>query len=188
MACFFLLLCFAVTLHVCAQTSTSSLADLDPKFPGSTITDYTLRYLSTNGNDTEECLQSQSFPPVSGHGENRSLACGTLRYAITGSHSFRSFDVSNIVLLIWPGQYEYGNVTVYMTNFTNIVVRKVPGSKEEVVLQCENYLSDAYNNFYFVYSSYVLLKELVFTKCGPLSPGMAMKGTRHVRIEKCIYR
>ena len=188
MSRFFILLSFATALHVYAQTSTSSLVDLDPKFPGSTIADYTLRYLSTNGNDNEECLQSQSFPPVSDHGENRSSTCGTLRYAITGSHNVSSFNVSNVVLLIWPGQYGYGKLGVSMTNFINIVVRKVPGSEGEVVLQCDEYLNNVYNNLYFFESSYVLLKELVFTKCGPLSPGMATYRTQNIRIEKCIYR
>ena len=180
---FLLLLPIVMMLHVSSQPE--SISDLDTD-RDSVHADYTIRYLSLDGSDTEDCLKNQTYPPPSSG--NRYEACGSLRYAVTGSQAFRSFNVSNVMVLIWPGEYGYGNVTMYMTNFTNIVVSKMPGSKGEVVLHCDDHLSSDYNNIYFTYSSYILLKELVFTGCGSLSPGMAATRVDHICIEGCIFR
>ena len=174
---------FLLSLYVSGQQSApSTLSHVDNR----AFADYTIRYLSLDGSDTEDCLKNQTYPPPSSG--NRYEACGSLRYAVTGSQAFKSFNVSNVMILLWPGEYGYGSMTMYMTNFTNIVVSKVPGSEEEVVLHCDDHLSHNYNNIYFTYSSYILLKELVFTGCGSLSPGMATKWVDHIYIQSCIFR
>lgn len=158
---------------------------IPPDFPNQNISDYSLRYLSVNGTDAPGCLQSQPYPY-----SDDAEPCGTLRYALTGGYRHITDNGSNIILLVLPGRYAHGNVTIWMNNYRNIVVRKIPGFDldDEVVFYCERFLQDDFNNFYFTRSEHIVLQELVFTKCGPRSPGMATKQVSNLLITNCVYR
>ena len=153
---------------------------IPPHFPNQ---QYDIRYLSVDGNDSDDCLLSQPYP------YNSSVEpCGTLRYALTGGYNLTSENRSNVILLVLPGKYTYGNVTILLRNFQNIVVRKVPKYEGEVIFCCQEYLEDDYNNLYITFSDYIILQEIVFTGCGSLSPGMGTKKVRHLQIINCVYR
>ncbi len=151
------------------------------------IEQYDIRYLAVNDSndtiDSIECLSSQPYPY-----SDSVVPCGTLRYALTGGDSLATENGSNVILLVMPGEYTYGDVTILLQNFRNIVVKKLTGYEGTVVFRCQKRLVDSYNNFYITSSDYIVLQELTFSMCGPLSPGMATKEVNHLLIIDCVYR
>ena len=176
-----LLAILLITLH----TNLAQHELIPTTFPLQNPSSYTIRYLSMSGNDTEKCLETQPFP----YKETDSEPCGSLRYALTDKHyDLMSYNQSNLIVLILPGRYGYGNVTIWMNYYENIVVRKLPDAEGEVVFHCSEYLNSSYNNLYFVFSRYLYFRELVFTECGPWSHAMSSLAAAHMVIEDCVYR
>ena len=172
-----------VILATLALVSTQHEQLIPQEFPQSPDQQYDIRYLAIGGSDSDDCLSSQPYP------YNLSVVpCGTLRYALTGGYLLTTENKSNVILLVLPGEYVYGNISIILHNFRNIIVKKLPGSEGEVIFYCQQYLMDSFNNFYITSSDYIALQELTFTMCGPLSPGMATNEVNHLLIMNCVYR
>ncbi len=148
---------------------------------------YTVRYLAEDGADNTTCLESQPFPPPDN--SDIIIYCRTLRYALFGHHYYENNQsVSNLIVLVWPGQYPYGTESIALKDFTNLVISKVPNSVGEVVFYCQKNLELGYNNLYIRSSSYVAVNDVVFERCGPLSPGMGTRSVEWLTVSNCIAR
>ncbi len=99
-------------------------------------------------------------------------------------------NVTNVIVLVLPGKYSYGNVTIWLNYAENIAVKRVPGAgwEGEAILNCTERLLATYNNFYLVYSNYLLFEGLVFTECGPRSDALAFNDISSVVIDNCTFR
>ena len=176
-------------LHTATAQANSpeEIASLIPSaFIDQNIMNYKIRYVSEDGNDTDSCLGNQL--PSGADSSDPISYCRTLRYALFGNHEYRGENISNLMVLMQPGNYPYGNVSIYLEDFTNLVISKAPGTVGEVVLYCQEYLVHHYNNLYFTYSSYVAINEVVFERCGPLSPGMGVFEVTMFYVTNCIAR
>ena len=194
-----------LTLLVCSllldknnQHATLALTDVldssEELFPNSfswpdrEISNYTIRYLSTGGVDRPDCLLNQPYPLIQSNSSSIVSECGTLRYALTGGHEYNTSDMNNIIVLIQPGEYTYGNMSIVMHNFRNIVIKKVPNVKGEVILYCKEKLENGFNNLYVTVSSYIFIEGVVFEQCGPLTPGLSIRKVNHLVVSNCISR
>lgn len=181
-----------------AASAQSGLSDLGQElfpdsfsWPDRNIINYTIRYLSTDGVDKPDCLLNQPYPPSQ---SNASLSsgvgnhCGTLRYALTGRHVYNTSNMNNIIVLVQPGEYPYGNVSIVLHNFHNIVIKKVPNTEGEVIFYCVEKLEDGFNNLYVTVSKYISIEGIIFEDCGPLSPGLGIARVEHLVVSNCISR
>ncbi len=159
---------------------------IPPHFTSQNISDYTVRYLSMDGEDAEACQTSQPFP----YDVDRGKPCRTLRYAITGGHAYMTDDVTNVIVLVLPGKYSYGDVSIWLNYAENVAVQRIPGAgwEGEAILNCTEFLLSSYNNFYFVYSNQLLLDGLVFTECGPHSHALSFHVVSSMVINNCTFR
>ncbi len=99
-------------------------------------------------------------------------------------------NVTNVIVLVLPGKYSYGNVTLWLNYAENVAVKRVPGVgwEGEAILNCTERLLATYNNFYFVDSNYLLFEGLVFTECGPHSDALSFNEISSVVINNCTFR
>ncbi len=155
-------------------------------FTNQNISQYSVRYLSMVGSDGQACLRSQPFP----YDRIQVQPCRSLRYAVTGGNEYMTNNVSNVIVLVLPGKYSYGNVSIWLNYAENVAVRKVLSTEieGEAILNCTEFLPTSYNNFYFVYSNYVLLEGLVFTECGPHSHALSFHVISFLILTNCTFR
>ena len=150
---------------------------------------YTIRYLSEGGNDTENCLSSQPYlPAAAGVGDSPPQYCSSLLYALTGGLNFRSYNQSNVMVLILPGRYFMGERGIEIFYYRNIVLSKLPDAEGEVVISCDRYLEDNFNDFFVVEAVNVFLNELVFTGCGSYSTSVRLQDTSNAVVSNCTFR
>ncbi len=187
--------CLVVLLLLAPQMQrTEGLSDystvsslLPDNFP--TGGNYTVRYVSERGTDNSTCLESQPYPLTSEPNVVVVTYCQTLRYALFGHNEYQNdVAVSNLIVLLEPGSYPYGNVSIVLMNFTNLVISKVPNSTGEAVLFCQEYLERNFNNIYITYSNYVAINDVVVERCGPLTPGMGVLSVNWLTVSNCIAR
>ena len=93
-----------------------------------------------------------------------------------------------MVVLVYPGAFNYGGVGVF--NFTNLVIRRVPvcPSSEKVVFQCLNFTETMFNNLYLLNVTNLAIDGIEFSRCGPQSPGAAINNTINAVITNCEFR
>lgn len=159
---------------------------IPPHFTSQNMSNYTVRYLSMDGMDGEDCRVNQAFP----YDEAQASPCRTLRYAITGGHKYMTDNVTNVIVLVLPGKYSYGDVSIWLNHAENVAVRRLPDAEleGEAILNCTDFLESSYNNFYFVRSNYVHLEGLVFTECGPHSHALSFRLISFLVIANCTFR
>lgn len=152
-------------------------------FPIRNTSQYTIRYLSEGGNDTASCLSNQTYPVDPQLGQY----CGSLVYALSGGTNFQS-HVRNLIVLILPGSYSMGERGIVIFNYQNIVLSKLPGNSGEVVIRCDRYLEDNFNNFYVANAVNFALNGLVFTGCGSYSTPVRLEDSHNAVISNCTFR
>ena len=133
----------------------------------------TLRYLhQTSGNDSAECLSVNPYP---------SQACRTLGYALAG-------NITDLMLLIWPGTYEYTERQIGIRHHQNVLIQKMPESEGKVIFQCRAYSEDSSNNLAFFAVENITISGITFEQCGPLSPGISADNSTNILVSKCTFR
>lgn len=155
--------------------------------PTNNLSDYTIRYLSKDGNDTESCLSDQGYytsPLNSATVEY----CRSLIYALTGDYRNESSSITNLVVIIRPGQYNIGEQGIKIDRYKNIFLTKMPGTVGEVVFKCFKYLEEDFNNLYVVRSVNISMNGIVFTECGSYDSPVRLQHTLNVTISNCTFR
>lgn len=204
-----LLLLLPATLHHWTAAGAAESDFFFPEsFPDQDISQYTVRYVSPNGQDTEGCLQSQPYPPPSvgcqspDSAESAVMPCRSIGYSLLERCAGLDYMItdctaeitSNLITLFYPGTYGYyDNLSVVLQNYSNLVIGKVPScktSQEEVVFSCNRYTDEEglYNNLYFISAVNLAMDGIVFSRCGPYSPGAAMLNTTNATITNCEFR
>ena len=147
---------------------------------------YTFRYLSEGGNDTESCLTS---PIYAEDLQDTVHYCRTLIYALTGEHYFRSnLSMRNLIVLLLPGTYPMGRRGIEIFNYQNIVLSKMPNAMGEVVIRCDKFIKEGFNNLFIKYASNIVLNEIIFTECGPRASPVRLQNTLNATISSCTFR
>ena len=174
-------------------------------FSGADFSQYTVRYVSESGEDSEACLQSQPYTEPSR--EERCLQEDSLPATITPcrsiGHSLLEYCnfinhtdctarvTSNLMILIYPGVYEYAeNYSIIVSNYTNLIIRKLPLCEDDrkVMLSCAKLTEELYNNLYVISSANLAIDGITFSRCGPKSPGAAMFDVHDATITNCNFR
>ena len=153
--------------------------------PVNNLSEYTVRYLSEDGNDTQSCLSDQGFSPLN----NQTVEyCGSLVYALTGDYKKESSNVTHLVVVIFPGQYSMGDEGIKIDRYENIFLTKMPGADGEVVFKCFQFLEEDFNNLYIVRGVNISLNNIVFTECGSHDSPVRLQHTLNVTISNCTFR
>jgi hypothetical protein len=154
-------------------------------FSSKDLSAYTIRYLSVEGNDTDACLSS---PIYTEDHQDIDLVhyCRTLIYALTGGHYF--LNVSNLIVLILPGTYPMGRRGIEILNYRNIVLSKIPDVPGEVIIRCDEFIEEGFNNLFIKNASNIVLNEIVFTECGPHASPVNLQNTLNATISTCTFR
>lgn len=199
-----LLLLLSPTLHGHWRTAATSGSVLFPEnFPDKNISHYTVRYVSPNGQDSEECLLNQPYPPPSGceppDSSSTATHCESIGYSLLERCAGLNYTdctaqvTSNLIILFYPGSYGYyDKLSVVLQNYTNLMIRRIPSCEttpnDEVIFSCNNYTKDFYNNLYFISAVNLAMDGIVFSRCGPYSPGAGMINTTNATITNCEFR
>lgn len=149
------------------------------------LSQYTVRYLSETGRDTNSCLANQDYPATA---DTIIEYCRTLQFALTGSYKFFSENISRVVVLVRSGNYTFGATGTKVYHSNHVVLSRLPGDEEEVVLSCSSYDEREYNNLYYYNSSYIALNDVVFTRCGQQSTPLATLSVRKLVVSKTTFR
>ena len=155
--------------------------------PVSNLSQYTFRYLSEDGNDTESCLSSQTYPPGQDN-STMSEYCGSLIYALSGSYNYSSRDVEYLVVIILPGRYSMGTRGIEIIRYKNIYLTKMPGATGEVIIRCDTFLDDKFNNLYVITGVNISLTNIVFTDCGSSGSPVRLQETLNAVVSNCTFR
>ena len=155
--------------------------------PANNLSDYTVRYLSEDGNDTESCLSDQGYSRSPLNSATIEY-CGSLIYALTGDYKNESSNITNLVVIIRPGQYTIGDRGIKIDRYENIFLTKMPGTVGEVVFKCFKYLEEDFNNLYVVRGVNISLNGIVFTECGSYDSPVRLQHTLNFTISNCIFR
>ncbi len=182
-SCLILVLLSIAPLRAQGESEYQAVVSLLPdNFPEGD--NYTVRYVSEQGTDNSTCLESQPYPRTA-----EVTYCKTLRYALFGDYNYTNNKrINNLIVLLEPGKFFYGNESIVLNDFTNLVISKIPDTVGEVILSCQEHLEQSYNNIYITYSSYVAVNEVVFEECGPLSPGMGIRDVNWLTVSNSIAR
>lgn len=180
-------ICFAASLVFPALMLRFGGSEIIPEhFPVRDLSQYTVRFLSENGSDTDSCLFGQMYPPDTRTGTAQ--YCGSLSYALTGGYDVRSGNKSNVIVLILPGSYPMGERGIEISHYQNIILSKMPSTSGEVVVKCNKFLEDDYNNFYVVGAVNFALNGIIFSDCGSYSSPARIQDSLNVVVSNCIFR
>lgn len=144
---------------------------------------YTIRYLSEDGNDTEACLSQDH--QANSTANSAVQYCGSLVYSLTGGKNSQS---SNLIVLVVPGIYPMGKNGTKIIDHQNIILSKMPDTSGEVVFKCNEYLEEGFNNLFIRNTNNIVLNEIVFTECGPLTSPVNIQNTNNIIVSKCTFR
>lgn len=153
--------------------------------PVNNLSEYTVRYLSEDGNDTESCLSDQGYSLLNNVTVDY---CGSLIYALTGDYKNESSNVTNLVVVILPGQYTIGDQGIKILQYENVFLTKMPGTVGEVVFKCFQFLEESFNNLFVVRGVNISLNSIVFTECGSYNSPVRLQHTLNVTISNCTFR
>ena len=146
---------------------------------------YTIRYLSETGSDTDSCLENQDYPATA----NSTIEyCRTFLFALTGSYSFSTENINRLIVLVRSGSYTFGPTGTRIYHSNHVIVSRLPGEEEEVVLSCSSLDELNYNNLYYYNSSYIALNDVVLTQCGQQSTPLATLSVRNLVVAKTTFR
>lgn len=169
----------AALLAFSAPASPSVGSEIIPEaFPVRDMSQYTIRYLSESGSDTASCLSNQTYPmnPDS----NTTQYCGSLIYALTGGR--------NLIVFILPGSYSMGERGIAIYNYQNIIMSKMPDTSEEVIVRCDRYLEDKFNNLFVMNATNFALNGIIFTGCGSYSTPIRLEESLNAVVSNCTFR
>ena len=153
--------------------------------PVNNLSEYTVRYLSEDGNDTDNCLSDQGYPPLS----NATIEyCRSLIYTLTGDYKNESSNVSDLVIIILPGRYLIGELGIKIIDYRNIFLTKMPGAIGEVVFRCFRFLEESFNNLFVVFGVNISLNNIVFTECGSYGSPVRFQHTLNITVSNCTFR
>ena len=202
------LLSALAAIHCCGARAAAAGGFFPESFPDTNISQYTVRYVSTYGQDTEECLQNQPYPPPPSFSgdcqqppdpESAISHCRTIGYSVLENCTGMNYTnctagvTSNLIVMFYPGAYFYYDdlsvdLSVIVQNYTNLMIRKVPSCLDEVVFSCTRFTNSVYNNLYFIAVINLAIDGIVFSRCGPYSPGAAMNITINATFTNCEFR
>ncbi len=181
-------MCLAALLAYFSPASPTAGPKIIPEvFPVRNMSQYKIRYLSESGSDTASCLSNQTYP-VGPRQDNAAQYCGSLIYTLSGGTSYRSNNVNNLIVFILPGSYSMGERGIEIYNYQNIVLSKLPDSSGEVIIRCDRYLEDNFNNFYVARTVNFALDGLIFTGCGSYSTPIRLEDSLNAVISNCTFR
>ena len=195
----------AIGLAVAISLSSASAANANFSYDFSNIniSRYTVRYLkSDGGRDTPECLQSQPYSSGCLQDIGNSIVyCQTLSYSLLenciGQSTASNTDnsslcvpniTSNLIILVHPGEYDYGETGITLYDYNNLIIRKIPGCAGKVSFTCKNFSDSVFNNLEMINTRNVGLDGLEFSRCGPLSSPCYMINVTNATITNCIFR
>ena len=182
-SCSLVSVCFVLTFLV---SLTRGEGFVPENFTTSNLTQYTIRYLSEDGNDTDSCLSGQAYPPDPW--TNTIQYCGSLIYTLTGGHHFRSQNINNVIVLVLPGSYPMGEKGIEILNSQNIILSKMPGTPGEVVFRCNDFLEESYNNLFINSTGNLTLNGIIFTECGSYASPVRLRNTTNTTVSDCTFR
>lgn len=152
------------------------------------LSQYTIRYLSERGSDTDSCLENQGYPTT----PNSTVEhCKTFQFALTGSYNFSTVNINRVIVLVRPGSYTFGPTGTRVYHSNHVIVSRLPGEEEdggEVVLSCSSLDELNYNNLYYYNSSYIALNNVVLTGCGQQSTALATLTVRKLVVANSTFR
>ena len=176
-----------LTLTTLPSRTKGAETDIIPdSFPVTNLAEYRLRYLSEQGNDTNSCLTGQVYPPSRSNATTQD--CGSLLYALTGGRDFHSDNESNIIVLLLPGSYTMGDDGIEINNYRNIILRKMPGTSGEVIVKCNAFLDEGFNNLFVTNTTNLVLDGIVFTECGPHRSPVRLQNVFNLTVSDCTFR
>ena len=171
----------ATLLALSAPASPTTGSEIIPEmFPVRDMSQYTIRYLFESGNDTASCLSNQTYPMNPDSNTTQYCACGSLIYALTGGR--------NLIVLILPGSYSMGERGIVIYNYQNTIMSKMPDTSGEVIVTCDRYLEDNFNNLFVVNATNFALNGIVFTGCGSYSTPIRLEVSFNAVISNCTFR
>ncbi len=159
---------------------------IPPSFPLQDPSQYTTRYLSmSDGMDSEDCLDGQPYYS-SITGPDSVQYCNTLNYSLLGNSS-DIYNVSNLILLVSPGVYDYGRTGLKLRLSSNLIIAKNPLKTGEVIFTCISYTTDVRNDLYIRYLENIALRGITFSSCGNFSSGVFLRVGENLLIDTCIF-
>ena len=173
-------------LIVCVLLVVSSEANIIPEsFIYRDPSQYTIRYLSETGSDSESCLENQDYPATA----NSTIQyCRTFLFALTGSYDFSTVNINRVIVLVRSGSYTFGPTGTRIYHSNHVIMSRLPGEEGEVVLSCNSLDELNYNNLYYYNSSYIALNDVVLTRCGQQSTALATLSVRKLVVANATFR
>ena len=96
--------------------------------------------------------------------------------------------MSNLIVLLLPGAYPIGRRGIEIFNYQNIILSKMPNAPGEVVIRCDEFIEEGFNNLFIKHASNIVLNEIVFTECGPHASPVRLQNTLNATISTCTFR
>ena len=195
------LLCFSSFCLVAVGSVEWEPLSVPEHFSERDISRYTIRYVSPTGTDSEDCLASQPYNisegcnPTAAGGQSITY-CKTVGYGMVGECLGQyATDCSpevkdNLMIVVATGSvFGTDNRTLLQAvNFTNLMLRKVTGCAEEIVVSCLKYSEDRFNDIYVQDSRRVAVDGLTFANCGPISNGIAFRNVYNNVVSNSVFR
>ncbi len=193
-----LILILVLSLSSCMEWK---LLALPEHFSDQNISNYTVRYVSPQGADSEECLVSQPYN-ISGGCDPRAAGgqvityCKTVGYGMVGEClGSRYIDCQpdvhqNLIVMVATGDVVAtdNRTTLQAYNFVNFMLARVPECEKELTVSCIRFSEDNYTDIYMQDSWNVAVDRLSFAFCGPLSNGIAFRNVYNNVITNSIFR
>ena len=165
--------------------SFSEAAIIPENFVYRDLSQYTVRYLSEAGSDTNSCLENQDYPVT----VNSTIEyCRTFQFALTGSYNFLTEFINRLIVLVRSGSYRFGPTGTKVYHSNHVILSRLPGEGGEVVLTCSSLDEFNYNNLYYYNSSYIALNDVVLSQCGQQSTALATLSVRRLVVANTTFR
>ena len=180
----FAIACLLAVLHLLVTGAASETKESD-LFPSQfftnnkNISQYRVRYLHPDGQDTEECLQNQPYPPPHDFESCPKTVDSSIRYCRTLNHSTSGVK-SNLIVLVYPGDYRYATD---LDGYKNLVIRKFPGCSEDEKANFTCSSSD--ENLRIRNTINLSINGIVFAKCD--TPAVIRNVTNAI-VTNCVFR
>ena len=137
---------------------------------------------SVSNIDTPECLNpnSSATPPP----------CATLRYALhaTNDSSLRP-SIEGLTVVLRKGTYSLVD-GIRVINSRRVAI--IGESVDNTIIHCGNGIFGqrpcSYENFQVRNSTHVLLVNLTFTACGPVTSNVYIAESEYIVIKGCVFR
>ncbi len=162
----------------------SLLSDITSQVYDTIFQDPTVRVVDGTraSNDSEECLNAA-------HADNPP-PCATLHYALYGGPN--ASPATDLVVYLHMGKYQLSNGFA-VVNSHQVAIIGING--EETELHCGtdglNRAKDnpcLYENFQVLNSTNVLVANITFTGCGPITSNIFVTNSQYILFHNCVVR